>query len=398
MKREHAEELESLKATATGVREALADLGSRLESSWLRKRKFSLQTWHQQLIDHFVAGVIGRRLIWKFEHSNHPIIAYWREKGLVDSRGRSIHLPVQASVTLWHPLDATPEDVLAWRERLEADEITQPFKQAHREVYVLTETERQTRTYSNRFAAHIIRQAQYRQLAKSRAWKTGLVGPWDGAAHQAAERKLAHWSLRAEFWVSGAGDEFQTGYTYVATDQVRFYGHEAGSRLTDEPLPLETIPPLVFSEIMRDVDLFVGVASVGNDPNWSDGGPDGRYRDYWQSYSFGELSATAQTRRALLERLIPRLKVAERCTLSERFLVVRGGLRTYKIHLGSGNILMSPNDQYLCIVPKQAVAGHERVFLPFEGDNTLSVILSKAFLLAEDTKITDPTITSQLKK
>ncbi len=34
---------------------------------------------------------------------------------------------------------------------------------------------------------------------------------------------------------------------------------------------------------------------------WSDGGPQGRYRDYWQSYSFGELSATAQTRKALLE-------------------------------------------------------------------------------------------------
>jgi hypothetical protein len=58
---------------------------------------------------------------------------------------------------------------------------------------------------------------------------------------------------------------------------------------------------------------------------------------------------------------------------------------------------MSPNDQYLCIVPKQA-EGVERVFLPFEGDGKLSEILSKAFLLAEDTKIKDPTIVSQLRK
>jgi hypothetical protein len=28
--------------------------------------------------------------------------------------------------------------------------------------------------------------------------------------------------------------------------------------------------------------------------------------------------------------------------------VVKGELRTYRIHLGSGNILMEPNDQYLC--------------------------------------------------
>src|SRR4029079_9153788 len=122
--------------------------------------------------------------------------------------------------------------------------------------------------------------------------------------------------------------------------------------------------------------------------------------DYWQSYSFGELSATAQTRRALLEHLVPRLKIACQCNVTARFLVVRGSKRTYKIHLGSGNILMEPNDQYLCIVPKQTVstAGSERVQLPFEGDGTLSIILSKAFLLADDAKITDPTITSQLAR
>jgi len=36
------------------------------------------------------------------------------------------------------------------------------------------------------------------------------------------------------------------------------------------------------------------------------------------------------------------------------------------------------------------------IFLPFEGDNTLSVILSKAFLLVNDAQIKDPSIKSQL--
>jgi hypothetical protein len=39
----------------------------------------------------------------------------------------------------------------------------------------------------------------------------------------------------------------------------------------------------------------------------------------------------------------------------------------------------------------------DRVFLPFEGDRTLSVILSKALLLADDKKITDPTIMRQIR-
>jgi hypothetical protein len=143
--------------------------------------------------------------------------------------------------------------------------------------------------------------------------------------------------------------------------------------------------------------LFVGVASVGNDPTWQDGGPGGRYRDYWQSYSFGELSGTATTRKQVLERLVPRMKIAPRCSFSDRFLVVRGDIRTYKIHLGSGNILMEPNDQYLCIVPNaKARATQDDLYLPFDGDGTLSIIISKALLLAEDKKIKDPTITRQI--
>jgi hypothetical protein len=58
---------------------------------------------------------------------------------------------------------------------------------------------------------------------------------------------------------------------------------------------------------------------------------------------------------------------------------------------------MEPNDRYLCIVPQQGGAqSGERLFLPFEGDTILAVILSKAFLLAEDKKITDPSITRQI--
>ena len=39
-----------------------------------------------------------------------------------------------------------------------------------------------------------------------------------------------------------------------------------------EPIALEQMPPVLFSELMRDVDLFVGVASIGNDPTWGDRG------------------------------------------------------------------------------------------------------------------------------
>jgi hypothetical protein len=299
--------------------------------------------------------------------------------------------------------------------------ITQPFKQAHREVYLLTDAERRTHTYSNRFAAHVLRQHQFNALCAARAWKNKLRLMVDDS-YPPATKELPQWGLRAEFWVEGIGQDYGTDtndsgvYLRLSTDQVRFYRTEAaqnwahasgggyqssatgrGQGGINEPVPLEEIPPLVLSEVLRDVDLFVGVSSVGNDPTWQDGGPEGRYRDYWQRYSFGELSGTATTRKQVLERLVPRLKIGDRCSFSDRFLIVRGQKRTYKIHLGSGNILMEPNDQYLCIVPDaRARASQDDLYLPFEGDNTLSIIISKAFLLADDTKIKDPSITRQI--
>jgi hypothetical protein len=63
--------------------------------------------------------------------------------------------------------------------------------------------------------------------------------------------------------------------------------------------------------------------------------------------------------------------------------------------------MMEPGSRYLCIVADRSVRGAApsgRIWLPFEGDTTLSLILSKAFLLAADTAITDPAIVSQLTR
>jgi hypothetical protein len=61
---------------------------------------------------------------------------------------------------------------------------------------------------------------------------------------------------------------------------------------------------------------------------------------------------------------------------------------------------MDPGNQYLCIVADRSVGARPpgRLFLPFEGDTTLSIIISKALLLADDRRITDPIIVSQIQR
>lgn len=47
------------------------------------------------------------------------------------------------------------------------------------------------------------------------------------------------------------------------------------------------------------------------------------------------------------------------------------------------------------LVPALSLSAAENIEF-FEGDGTLSIVLSKAFLLADDAKITDPSIVNQM--
>jgi hypothetical protein len=57
---------------------------------------------------------------------------------------------------------------------------------------------------------------------------------------------------------------------------------------------------------------------------------------------------------------------------------------------------MDPGDVYLCIVT--ARKRDARLFLPFEEDGRLALILGKALLLAHDNKITDESILQQINR
>jgi len=403
VKQNQAGRLKEIKRTASNAEKMLFSQRLRVEQFLINERKINYEHWLKYFLDHPLLSAIARRLIWRFENGNNVTLGAWLDSQMVGWNNEPVAgLGPSTMVQLWHPLQSDPQTILSWRCWLEDHHVVQPFKQAHREVYLLTPAEEQTETYSNRFAAHVIRQHQFASLCRERGWQYRLMGSgFDG--HNVPTLDVPRRSVKAEFWVdvpdvnmgnpreatdqmSGAGINL-----YLLTDQVRFYRDQA-------PVRLAEISQVVFSEIMRDVDLFVGVTSIGNDPTWADRGDGAFGRQYWQSFAFGDLSQSGETRRKILEKLLPQLKIGSRCSLDGKFLVVRGDLHTYKIHLGSANVLMEPGSRYLCIVPDRSHAQWQRgsLYLPFDGDQTLAIILSKAFLLAADSKITDSTILRQI--
>ncbi|NYF59994.1 DUF4132 domain-containing protein [Micromonospora purpureochromogenes] len=396
VKQAHGDELKQLRDLVKRVGATLVAERQRVEGLLSEERTWAYPDWVSRFLDHPITGAYGRRLLWETSTDGHRWSAGiprqdsngWTIAGL---DGRSIH---GDRVRLWHPIRARMDETLAWREQVLAAGPAQPFKQAFREVYLLTPAEEKTHSYSNRFAAHILRYRQANALMRARGWQAGYLGTWDGGYDSEATKLFGGGAWRASFHHQLVDTEDRLSYDvqYCSTDQVRFARRDGA---TWQPTPVVDVPPLIFTEAMRDVDLFVGVTSIATDPQWADRGED-RFQAYWHSTVIGELTPSAQVRRDALARLLPRMNIADRVDLSDRFVHVRGNIRSYRIHLGSGNIMMEPNDVYLCIVPARERTG--RLHLPFEDDPMLSTILSKAIMLAADDKITDTTVLQQLTR
>ena len=380
------------------LRKALGLERGRIEDLFTEDREWAAGDWRARYLDHPLTGSIGRRLVWTVLGDGASMTAIADGDGFVAADGSSVDIGADDRIRLWHPIDASETDIAAWRAGLLEREVRQPFKQAFREVYVLTPAEAETEHWSNRFAGHILRYPQARALMTARRWGSNFLGPYDGGYNGIAKREFKTHAIRAEFWHDAIEHELQ-GFVgtveHCTTDQVRFVRQGR----VDDLMRLADVPPIVFSEAMRDVDLFVSVTSIGADYVWPDGAPErhDQLGAYWRAAWDLPLTEATETRRDALARLIPGLVIADRLEISDRWLVVRGDLRTYRIHLVSANILMSPADTYLCIVPARGGAS-DKIFLPFDDDPTLSVILSKAFMLANDTKIKDHGISLQIRK
>ncbi|HAV65101.1 MAG TPA: hypothetical protein DCY13_22365, partial [Verrucomicrobiales bacterium] len=259
VKKEFAEELKELKAAAKDIERMLPAQKERIDNLFLQQKSWPFAIWRERYLDHPLVGVISRRLLWVFTTGGKAVTGIWFDGRLVDVDLQPVAASQETTVELWHPIGRDLAEIMGWRGWLDAQQIQQPFKQAHRQVYLLTDAERNTRTYSNRFAGHVIKQHQFNALCAARGWKNKLRLMVD-ADFPPASKLLPQWGLRAEYWIEGAGDEYgrdtnETGtFLYLTTDQVRFHPVEAVQRTAhaggggyhpgyqqtdDEPMPLE---------------------------------------------------------------------------------------------------------------------------------------------------------------
>ncbi len=293
------------------------------------------------------------------------IAGYVVEKGqgLCDYTGKVEPIKNDEKLRLAHPYDLyRTGEWDRWQHECFTHERVQPFKQIFRELYVLSEQEKADGAVSRRYAGHQVNPNQARALFTSRRWRADE----DGISKIFHEVGLvAEVELRHHGWTAAQVE----GWTL---DSVRFV-----KRSESKPLLLTEVPPLLFSEAMRDLDLVVSVAHLGGvDPEAS--------------------ASTVQMRAALLRETCALLKIDNIRFKGDTHVLVDGQLGNYSIHLGSAVVHRLPGGS-VCIVPVHA-QHRGRLFLPFADDDPRTAeVISKVLLLARDHEIQDPTILAQLR-
>ncbi len=396
------------------IERILPEARRRLENAFHTQRRWAYPFWQAHIAGNGLLRTMVSRLIWRFESpSGEHFTALPGPDGLMPHDGglRSIE-DKDWAVTLWHPIEASFAETSDWRTALIARRIRQPFLQAWRPVYHLTDAERATGTYSNRFAAHVLEQAPAMAILKARGWKA--VNRVVGGNRTDNERvilPLPAFGVAAEFWVAGIGDVMQeiphvrqtTLYAFITTDRLAFYPLKGGAlEASEQPLPIKDVSPMPLTEVMLDLDSVINRTSIGNDRFWQDRGPQAarpvsetvEFIDYRNSYMAGRSPELAVARHAFLSEVLPHLEIGGNCSLQADHLLVDGKYHTYRINLASGAIMIAPELRYLCIVPKGPV--QKDSYLPSEEDPMLSLIISKALYLSDEDSIEDPTVRSQL--
>ena len=151
---------------------------------------------------------------------------------------------------------------------------------------------------------------------------------------------------------------------------VAFYDRQTGARKL-----IRDVPDVIFSEVMRDVDLAVSVAHAGGvDPETS--------------------HSTIEMRAALAEFTLPLFKLTN-VTIEKSHAHIEGKYGKYTVHLGSG-VVHKLGGTMINILPVHS-QHRGKLFLPFADDDPKTAeILTKILFLAEDSKIKDPTILEQI--
>ncbi|MBF1208852.1 MAG: DUF4132 domain-containing protein, partial [Fusobacterium periodonticum] len=310
-----------------------------------------------------VVAPLIKDLVFKVD----DILGYYVDNQLIgfDKKAKKVTLiediDKDTLLSIAHPFDLfNSKQWPLYQQDILEREVKQVFKQVFRELYIKTKDELKMEK-SRRYAGHQIQPTKSIALLKTRRW---VVDDYEGLQKVYYKENIIAKMYAMTDWYSPAEVEAPT------IEDIVFY-----DRKTFELMTIEDVPDLIFSEVMRDIDLVVSVAHVGDvDPEAS--------------------QSTIEMRRAIVEFNAKLFKL-KNVTFTESHALIKGTRAEYSIHLGSG-VIHQKAGATIEVLPIHS-QHRGRVFLPFiDEDPKTAEIMAKVLLFAQDEKIKDIFILDQI--
>ena len=348
--------------------EAIKEVHKNLKEQYRRSRKMLEEAMEdgtefygyeiENLMTNPVIAPILKSLVFKMGND----LGYYEDKKLKSVNKKAIAIKDDSLLKIAHCFDLFESgDWASYQKDIFDRELKQPFKQVFRELYVKTVDEK-GRDKSLRYAGHQVQPAKTVALLKTRRW---IIDGQEGLEKVYYKENIIAKIFALADWFSPADIEAPT------LEEVQFF-----DRKTFKPILIDNVPDLVFTEVMRDIDLVVSVAHIGDvDPEAS--------------------HSTIEMRKAIVEFNCKLFKL-KNVTFSENHVLIKGERAEYSIHLGSGLVHQKAGSAINVLPVHSQHRG--RVFLPFiDDDPKTAEIMAKVILFAQDEKIKDVFILEQIK-
>ena len=338
-------EVEALKDNKTYLTKQYSRTRLSLEQAMLSQTLFTAAELGKILEHPVVKAMLSKLVLFNPETQAS---GFWQDGKLLSAEGTLTPLKATDKLLIAHPSHlfyAVQWDL--YQKYLFDKEIKQPFKQVFRELYIPTKDELETSNRSERYQGHQVQPQKTVALLRGRGWTVNYEEGLQKVYHKEGFRATIY---AAADWYTPSDVEAPT------LEYVVFYNLKDGKEV-----PMKEINPVIFSEVMRDVDLVVSVAHVGGvDP---------------------EASHSTMQMRGALARESARLFKLTNVEVKERHILVKNEHGDYSLHLGSG--MISRGGLQINVVAVQS-QHRGRVFLPFVDDDPKTAeIISKMKLLSE---------------
>jgi len=338
-------EVEALKDSKTYLTKQYSRTRLSLEQAMLSQTLFTAAELGKILEHPVVKAMLSKLVLFNPENQAS---GFWQDGKLLSAEGTLTPLKATDKLLIAHPSHlfyAVQWDL--YQKYLFDKELKQPFKQVFRELYVPTKDELETSNRSERYQGHQVQPQKTVALLRGRGWTVNYEEGLQKVYHKEGFRATIY---AAADWYTPSDVEAPT------LEYVVFYNLKDGKEV-----PMKEINPVIFSEVMRDVDLVVSVAHVGGvDP---------------------EASHSTMQMRGALARESARLFKLQNVEVKERYILVKNEHGDYSLHLGSG--MISRGGLQINVVAVQS-QHRGRVFLPFVDDDPKTAeIISKMKLLSE---------------